>query len=79
MVTPQAGVDVAGSLHEACKVRTERARTRLVERNEEWVGGPHVAFDHHRFREVVRVGPALPRDRLAGGKALEDLQILAYL
>jgi len=73
-VGPQTGVGVAAHRFYKGKVRTERARTRLVERNDESVFGSHVAFDHHRVREVVRVGPALPLGGRVGGKALEDLQ-----
>ena len=73
MVGPQTGIGVAARRPEG-KVQTERALARLVERNEEFVGGPHVAIGLHRVLEVARVGPAPPRGRLAGGKALEDRQ-----
>ena len=72
MVSPQTGIGVAARTRPEGKVQTERALARPVERNEELVGGPHVAIGLHRVLEVARVGPDQPRGRLAGGKALED-------
>ena len=74
VVGPQTGVGVAAHRVYKGKVRTERARTRLVERNDESVGGSHVAIDRHRVREVVRARPAPPLGGRVGGKALKDVQ-----
>ena len=60
MVSPQTGIGVAAHRHEG-KVQTERALARLVERNEEFVGGPHVAIGLHRVLEVTPLHTCLTR------------------